>query len=295
MSLSNKWGDEPDLNVLVHTPLMEAVAKNDRQQVKWLLTGREADVNETTASTKHGDSTYALFLTSSVDMVRELTSNGADPTVTDMDGNSVLHLASSRDPEIMNELLKAGCDPNVRNAEGDTPLHVLVASVDADVAVMQTIEVLLKGNNDVGKADPNSLNLMGVTPLFASKVLESPELMQMLFEYGADPNVAQDEDGKTPLHLVDTPEMMEILLEAEGNARGARDADGKTAYPGMSASPRQFVKKSTSLLSFAAALRYLSNPTLVSNGLSPSPDAKLSRALSLFLSPSSPNSNSVQP
>jgi len=57
------------------------------------------------------------------DKVKQLLDRGADPKLSDSDGDTPLHIASQRgNAHIMKMLLAAGANPNAQNKLGGTPL-----------------------------------------------------------------------------------------------------------------------------------------------------------------------------
>ena len=64
----------------------------------------------------------ALFSAHDPQMVQFLIAHGADPNVTDVDGNTPLHMAGGRQ-DVIAALLAAGAKPGIANDDGDLPIH----------------------------------------------------------------------------------------------------------------------------------------------------------------------------
>ena len=157
-----------------------------------------------------------------VDAVGVLLDAGADPNVQDQDGNTPLHLAELGSP-IFDALLVAGAEPDIVYASGNAPLHVAVSD-----GMVDTVGVLL----DAG-ADPNVqqgrtiLHLAeigspifiayegGATPLHLAVSKGYVDVVRVLLDAGADPNV-QDGEGQVPLHLAKIGSPIVKVLLANG-------------------------------------------------------------------------------
>ena len=118
-----------------------------------------------------------------------------------------------------------------------TPLFS--AAYDGDVEMVQ---VLLDY-----KADVNSRNEWGLTPLFAASCEAHPEtlhVVRLLLENGANPNVWTDE-GKTPLHAASeygSLEVVRLLLEY-GADMESENKEGRTPFQVASQGGRHEVTK----------------------------------------------------
>ena len=89
------------------------------------------------------------------------------------------------------ELIQQGEDINEPyNELGWTPFHLIVAKYHS----VEVVEEFIKLGGDVNK--PTNI---GRTPVMMSyQDRETPEVMELLLHYGADPNI-KDEDGYTAL------------------------------------------------------------------------------------------------
>jgi ankyrin repeat protein/HEAT repeat protein len=146
-------------------------------------------------------------------MERKFDVNGRDA-----DGCAPLHYgAMSGKREVVLALLNAGAGINAKNAKGYTPLVMATRGDHRDMVAC----LIAKGGDVSAKAED------GLTPLHAAvscgaKVVWYPsfmaeigalvpqartfpvddgELVRMLLKHGANPNVATDREGATPLHM----------------------------------------------------------------------------------------------
>lgn len=96
----------------------------------------------------------------------------------------LVEAAVQRSLSIVNKLLEAGADPNKTQKNGETALANAAQNGDYMIA----LELLQAG------ADPNVKTYAGTAYAAASNIA----IMQLLYSYGADPNIA-DEDGDAPI------------------------------------------------------------------------------------------------
>jgi ankyrin repeat protein len=164
---------------------------------------------------------YRLVWDNKHDVALLLLDNGADPRIARHDGLTPLHAATARDAaEVAGALIERGADVNSISPYGIAPLHLAVGlrrvgiatlllrhgadpnlrrtDVPADFAayVKQTDLVLLY----TGEQRKRQYNLApGATPLhFAAIAKASTDLVQLLLEHGADPDIT-DSSGRTAL------------------------------------------------------------------------------------------------
>ena len=166
--------------------LFDAVATGDLAEVKRLVVDcgvdpnvREDDIGLTPL---HAAAMYGYS-----EIVEFLLEHGVDPNIRDKkDGATPLHYAAAYgNSKVVEVLLEHGADPNIRDKKyGITPLHFAAVSDYPKI-----IEVLHKK----GLSDYDD------TPLQAAE-FNYPEVVKLLLEHGANPNIQENKYGWTPLH-----------------------------------------------------------------------------------------------
>lgn len=73
---------------------------------------------------------------------------------------------------------------------------------------------------------PNALDENAYSPLHAAASWNHPEILSYLVEKGGDINIT-DDDGETPLYVVETVGMARLVVELGGNPNH-RNGDGMT-------------------------------------------------------------------
>ena len=164
-----------------------------------------------------------------------LLAAGADPNVSDDDGETPLHAVArgGAGAEVAAvALVNAGADVNARNSQAWTPLHIAALTPGEDT-VLQVL--LLQADADV-----NARTHLGETPLHIAASghrgrhtrAERAHAVTALVEAGAEVD-ARMSGGRTPLHVAlgaDRPATVMTLLEA-GADPTARDRAGNLADP----------------------------------------------------------------
>jgi uncharacterized protein len=127
-----------------------------------------------------------------LETVRALLAAKADPNVAEGKGGqtALMWAVSNRQAAVVDELVRQGADVNARSKTGFTALMFAAQQGDADSA-----RILL-----AAKANPNDvIPKSGATPLIIASSIGHPEVVNLLLDNGADPNV-KDANGFTSLH-----------------------------------------------------------------------------------------------
>jgi len=183
--------------------------------------------------------------------MRQLIENGANPNISDREGQTPLHVALEglQDDavedhkgywhQVVEYLIRHGADPNVCDRAGVSPLH-LVAEI-GDVVVG---EILLLNGARVEMRDNQ-----GESPLFYALRGEHVEMVQLLVDFQGDLN-SKNDDGETVedycisvgdlemlqlvLSLKDPMEGVVLGVFEKGNERGNHGSlkiDGTSSFP----------------------------------------------------------------
>ncbi|KAK7503611.1 hypothetical protein BaRGS_00005150 [Batillaria attramentaria] len=178
------------------------------------------DINVKEADTGYTPLLLAV-LGGSRDIAEMLIFHSADVAVTDAKGNSALHLAvfSSR-PDLVVLLLTYGADVNSLNGDQNTPLHIACQNNIKVPILLKLIQsganVWLKNKDDHTPLDTAAMYnkkeavsvLMDSCPTLTSNqcaiveaaMRDNAEVLELLLEYGIDPNELDTLRGSTALH-----------------------------------------------------------------------------------------------
>ncbi|CAB0043607.1 unnamed protein product [Trichogramma brassicae] len=163
---------------------------------------------------------------------REFIDHGQDPNLLwQGKGQTPLHLVAQRAQswELIEFMLKRGANPRMSNANGETVLHALCKRGRDDL-----VEALLNANGE--PCDIDAVENSGRTPLLVALNHRDKKTALLLLKKGATPD-AVDETGSTALHLMCRrnfdSKSIEQILDAVGAGDdvpiNARDSRGRTA------------------------------------------------------------------
>ncbi|HEY3779870.1 MAG TPA: ankyrin repeat domain-containing protein [Fimbriimonadaceae bacterium] len=161
------------------------------------------------------------ILTSDINSVRRLVSEGADVTQKTANGLQPVHFAALANAEILNYILSMGANPNALTIDNRTPLMVIAQSSLEGAQIEETVKVLF-----AHRANPNLFDEWGSTALMFAGEAKKPAFVKILIEGGAKVNVADPASKITALHVAAAQgdiECVRILLNygAKVDARSA--------------------------------------------------------------------------
>ena len=198
------------------------------------------------------------------EVARALVKAGAEIDAQDNDGNTPLMYACMKaKEETVLWLLKAGADDKLQNNEGRTAEDMAAKRgysralelMAADTLLQacknnqkRSVQVILKrGGMDINERDGECY-----TPLIYACRNNALEIVKMLLDNGADPNVG-NQDNLVPLHFsgaLGTLPIINLLVKAGADVN-CTDKDGNTPLMYMAKNART-----------AAVLSYIQNPTV---------------------------------
>lgn len=163
-------------------------------------------------------------------LVKLLHSSGSQVNQQDSQGNSPLMWASYwAHKDVVQYLLKAGANPNITNQEGDSALGLVIQGGQAAQINLSHQPLLLKDahgrvfrlpSSPVDlliidtllqyKAQINHANQAGQTPLMLAAEKQALDMVRLLLKRGADPGLT-DKNGKNALDYTKDPGIRYLL------------------------------------------------------------------------------------
>ena len=188
-ALLDHGADVNATNKLNQTPLSLACSTGNEDTISVLLTaGTDLSITNFDGKTCLHD---AVDGGCSKDVLQVLIDHGVDVNVTDKLNCTALMLASKKKNEDAIEvLLNAGADTHFADADGYTCLYY---ATDGDCSKEVLQAIISYG------ADVNATNKTNVTALMIACERWNENAINILFNAGANPNIA-DADGRTCLH-----------------------------------------------------------------------------------------------
>jgi Zn-dependent protease with chaperone function len=126
----------------------------------------------------------------------------------------LMDAAYEADLDKVRELINEGEDVNAIDSEGSTPLHWSIYGIgfsfeddfEGDTSPsVEAARLLLEAGANV-----NAVDIYGSTPLLDAVNYETPEMVAVLLEYGADPSI-KDENGMSAIDLAREYQNQEII------------------------------------------------------------------------------------
>ena len=192
--------------------LQAACFQENTQDVQLLLSAN-TDANHVSSA---GSTPLHIAVTkSNVDLVSLLLDQDVNVNSVTIDGRTPLHIAADKgDETIIQQLLAQNADPSLKDAPGNTSLHLAVrlkqetrpeivkavarytnpSPASYHVVSTQTVKAIIEHGADV-----NAMNNRGQTPLWFACCDGQKDLVMLLLDRGADPNI-HDKNEDSCLH-----------------------------------------------------------------------------------------------
>jgi len=170
------------------TALLFAARQGKLEAVRALLDGG-ADVNE--AGADHTSPLLIAVVNGHYDVASMLIERGADPSIADANGRSPLYAAI----DLRNQQWSQAPAPSLPQPVHLAMIKQLIAA-GADQAIKITGKIGHRGSFDMRWSD-----MKGATPFLRAAWNGDIEVMKLLLEHGADPNVATEKEETALLLL----------------------------------------------------------------------------------------------
>ncbi len=155
-----------------------------------------------------------------INKLKNLFKNGGNVNAKGNNGKTALMWAIELEKnQIVEILLKNGANINLKDGLGHTALHSATYAGN-----IETMKLLIKKG-----ADANTKNYNNETPLFSIKA--TPEILNLLLDAGANPNVQLKDSGNTPLIkavMLKREQNIKVLLQRGANVH-IKNWGGQTA------------------------------------------------------------------
>lgn len=172
------------------TVLHIAVAREHAGFVQFLIdSGVPIDAQNTSKST----ALHEAVRRGNVEIISMLLKAGANPAITDVQGNSALHIVVPKEKrlEVFQQLLASVSTPNIKDSFGETPLHI-ATRLKYELPIIKLF--IAKG------AALEEKNKRGESVLFIAVQSEQVELIKYFASIGGNIH-SQTLDGNTPIIL----------------------------------------------------------------------------------------------
>lgn len=196
--------------------VIDLVRRRDTNTLTQVLSKEKINLNVTNRS-RETPLSIAIKL-GYTDIVRLFLAKGADPNLKDSKGVTPLGLALlTNNLDAVKILLNSGADPNERVGQISFPLNIAI-----NRGQVEAVRDLLEAG-----ARPNEIT--GQSPLFDAIYKNNFEIIKLLLDYGADPNL-KDKKGNTPIDIAienESNEIIKLLLDHGAN-KDMKNLEGVT-------------------------------------------------------------------
>jgi len=144
---------------------------------------------------------FSKFAKSEAQAMLRFLEYGPDCSVVDNAGNGILHVAAQQscdNVEVFTALLRAGADPNLTNQDGDTPLHCLVQRARHN-NIGPLLDTMINAGADIDVKNKEGSTLLFLAIRNGSYPFKSHEDLRRLLNRGASTDI-RDYGGRTVLH-----------------------------------------------------------------------------------------------
>jgi ankyrin repeat protein len=154
-------------------------------------------------------------------------------SLSSFDGTPLHFAVQSRNPAAVKMLLGRGADANAWSSAGLTPLHYVPNREAQTESALEIAEMLFAAGAKVNTPGNEDGELPGWTPLHIAVYHKLPNVLRLLLEKGADPNLllpSQSGNERTALNMAvsgGVREVVELLLAHKADVN-ARDHNGNT-------------------------------------------------------------------
>jgi len=129
--------------------------------------------------------------------------------------------------KILDKLIELGANIQAKDVAGYTPLHHCLTTYSNPTTLSMARQLLKAG------ADPNMKNRFGCTPLMEPVMAANMEALKLLLEYGADPDIKENDAGLSCRYLATMfPLISELFSKADKKKAKQSRANARTEAGG---------------------------------------------------------------